>query len=346
MSLSLDKSADKACVVLNSGGEQVAGVQCDLTWNPSCVSLEGKCAANLTHGKTLNQARRGDSGMRAILLALDNLDPIPDGELFCCTFKTLKCDGGCCAINIENALGSTPQGGALRPSTSRFAGLPSGSVSNVPGGQPAGGSTGTTDGSNVVFGGGPAAAAPAGQVMAGGGGPAAGAPSGASLPGAASAPGAASVAGATGAAPGSAAAPDAPAGSSVPAAAGTPAGAVPAIGGTPAAAAPGVGSGGPALLPGSPSAPAGVATAAATAAVTAAAGTPPAAAAAATQPAAPTQPRAAATATMKRAATPTERVEDESGWGCQVDGTRSVGVWPLALLGCALLALRWRRAKG
>lgn len=319
MTLTADSVSDlsegqsaKVCVRMDSGGQKIAGVQNDLNWDGNCLAFGG-CQANLAHGKSLHmpKAPAGNS-TKALLLALDNLDPIPDGELYCCTFTVKSASpGGCCPVNITGALGSDPQGNAVRSGanggrlcmrgTSALGGGPGrpgaaagpGVVSNVPEQPvPPADAVGAATRSNVDSGGGPAAA-PAAQVFAGGGGPAPAAPA---------APGVPPVAPAAG-----------------------PASAAP----TPAAGAPGAAA--PALPPGAPAAQGTASAAAPTAAATSVASKPPL----------PTQPRAAATATVKRAATPTEKVSGNSGWGCQIAGVAPTG-WPLAAFAAVLVLARRR----
>jgi len=310
----------RVCVRMDSGGQKIAGVQNDLSWDANCLSFGG-CQANIAHGKTLSMPKSvSGNSTKAILLAFDNLDPIPDGELYCCSFTVRSASpGGCCPVNLIGALGSDPQGNPVRSgahngrlcmagSSGMGGGLGGarpgagpGVVSNVPPqGQAPGAATGGTTANNVTGGGAPPA--PAGQVMAGGGGPAPGAPG---MP-----------------------VPPAP-GASPPAAA-LPA-AVP-----PAPAAPGAPAAGVAGAPQAPAAPAAPAAAGAMA-------SPAPPAAAATKPAAPTQPAKVSSPTAKRGATPTEKVDGGgSGWGCQVGGGAAAG-WPLFAVAAVLVAVRRRR---
>ncbi len=100
--------AANVCIYMTDSGDQVAGVQMDLTWDGACMSAGAKCRANSDTGKTVQSASRGGSTLRAIMLSFDNVDPIPDGELFCCGFNLAS--GSACDVSITNLIASTPQG--------------------------------------------------------------------------------------------------------------------------------------------------------------------------------------------------------------------------------------------
>jgi hypothetical protein len=196
-STTVQQQGDKGqiCVFLSTGGLQVAGTQNDLQWDGSCATLidvggsKGDCAVAGSHGKglqqTLNPLGR-DFAFRALVLSLSNVDPMPDGPLYCCNFEGEAEPGQCCSIAVTNTGATDPRGGALSASGntakictaqgSNQPGRPIGSVNN---GQPL--TTGNT-GTGGDAGGGAAApppvpppAAPAGggpapvQVLQGGG---------------------------------------------------------------------------------------------------------------------------------------------------------------------------------
>jgi hypothetical protein len=105
------------CVSLSTGGEKVAGTQNDLTWDGNCASLPGdsSCYAAGTHGKSLSgkliTAR--DFTYRALILSLNDVDPIDDGVLYCCSFESEAEPGSCCNISIVGAQAADPSGKAI-----------------------------------------------------------------------------------------------------------------------------------------------------------------------------------------------------------------------------------------
>jgi hypothetical protein len=110
------------CVDLATEGEEVAGVQTDVVWNPACAEVDVVSCRAGDHDKPLHKSQRSPSRLRAIILALDNLDPIPDGSrLFCCDFHRLE-DGGeeDCRVSLQNVHASDSVGN--RASTGSYAG--------------------------------------------------------------------------------------------------------------------------------------------------------------------------------------------------------------------------------
>jgi hypothetical protein len=114
------KSADGAtaqvCVTLDSEGQSVAGTQNDLSWNAGCASLEAaKCVASAHHKKPLHGSipKSLQSTYRSLVFALDNVDPMADGEIYCCTFDIKGSSDSCCAVEITRIGASDPQGNAL-----------------------------------------------------------------------------------------------------------------------------------------------------------------------------------------------------------------------------------------
>jgi hypothetical protein len=108
----------RLCVLLRTEGKTVAGTQNDLTWDASCATLADKdrCEANPSHGKGLNAAIPPGSPntLRAFVLSLTDVDPIPDTELYCCSFTSkLSEQGTCCEVGISRAGASTPDGVAI-----------------------------------------------------------------------------------------------------------------------------------------------------------------------------------------------------------------------------------------
>ncbi len=108
----------EVCVRLDSGGQEVAGTENRLVWDGSCVSgpsgAEG-CYVAGSHGKDLswNYLAGADFTLKALVLSLSDVDPIPDGELYCCAFTAEAAAGSCCPLSVVAAGASDPQGNAL-----------------------------------------------------------------------------------------------------------------------------------------------------------------------------------------------------------------------------------------
>ena len=106
----------KLCVGLDSGGQKVAGTQNDLIWDGSCANLKANsCAAVPDSKKPLhgNTPSNLQSTYRALVFALDNVDPIRDGKLYCCEFELKGTGDGCCAVRFDRLGASDPVGTAL-----------------------------------------------------------------------------------------------------------------------------------------------------------------------------------------------------------------------------------------
>jgi hypothetical protein len=104
----------RLCVGLDSAGQKVAGTQNDLVWDSSCASLKKEsCAAVAESKKPLhgNMPPSVPNTYRALVFALDNVDPIRDGALYCCDFEiTKKTD--CCSVKLDRLGASDPTGHA------------------------------------------------------------------------------------------------------------------------------------------------------------------------------------------------------------------------------------------
>jgi len=102
------------CVGLDSTGQKVAGTQNDLVWDAACANLKkDSCAAIPDAKKPLhgNSPPSLPNTYRALVFALDNVDPIRDGALYCCDFEiTKKVD--CCSIKLDRLGASDPVGNA------------------------------------------------------------------------------------------------------------------------------------------------------------------------------------------------------------------------------------------
>lgn len=109
-----DGGAVRVCVGLDSTGQKVAGTQNDLVWDGSCANIKKEsCAAIPDAKKPLhgNVPPSLQNTYRALVFALDNVDPIRDGALYCCDFEiTKKVD--CCSIKFDRLGASDPSGNA------------------------------------------------------------------------------------------------------------------------------------------------------------------------------------------------------------------------------------------
>ncbi len=106
------------CVMLETNGATVAGTQNDLNWDGTCASLPGDqsaCFAAGAHGKQMQAGvpRGADFGLRVLMLSLSDVDPMPDGPLYCCRFQSEASPGSCCRISVVRAGASDPGGTAI-----------------------------------------------------------------------------------------------------------------------------------------------------------------------------------------------------------------------------------------
>jgi FG-GAP-like repeat len=82
-------------VSLQSGNGVVVGVQNEIRFDPSRLSLTpADCSVNPIIGESLTVGIHVEDAqhavLRAVVLSLQSLDPIPDGELYRCTFAVLS----------------------------------------------------------------------------------------------------------------------------------------------------------------------------------------------------------------------------------------------------------------
>jgi hypothetical protein len=109
----------QVCVGLASDGERVAGTQNDLIWDAGCANLKANsCAAVPDSKKPLhgNTPANLPATYRALIFALDNVDPIRDGKLYCCEFELTGGGDACCAVRFDRLGASDPTGNALTTS--------------------------------------------------------------------------------------------------------------------------------------------------------------------------------------------------------------------------------------
>ena len=91
-----------------------AGAKSPGTQNDSDLGRQLRLAARTraaavvagSHGKHLmphTDATRPDFCLRALILSFGDVDPMPDGPLYCCNFQSEADAGQCCTITITNA---------------------------------------------------------------------------------------------------------------------------------------------------------------------------------------------------------------------------------------------------
>ena len=116
-------------VFLDSGGERVAGTQNDLeVSSPLYLDFDADCTVNPGIGKTGSFAvapcddQPDCQRVRAIVIALDNVDEIPDGSVLYRCRMTIGADApaGLYRVRVTNGGASDPEGNALP--TDGFAG--------------------------------------------------------------------------------------------------------------------------------------------------------------------------------------------------------------------------------
>lgn len=112
------QSAD-VCVSLSGSHGKVDGIQMDLSWNPACASVnlssgnKAMCTANPATGKNVSTVVIG-SMLRALMFSILNMSPLPDAQLFCCSFTLANAPSDrCCTIGINDVRGSDAVGHAI-----------------------------------------------------------------------------------------------------------------------------------------------------------------------------------------------------------------------------------------
>lgn len=111
----------RVCVVMDAKGETVAGTQNDIGFDPSCATLsQADCVASKHHGKPLHGSipPSDPATYRSLVFALDNVDPMAEGEVYCCEFAVSSAADGCCAVTIGRLGASDPTGVALDATSS------------------------------------------------------------------------------------------------------------------------------------------------------------------------------------------------------------------------------------
>ena len=120
MSTTVSQPGDsgRICVVLStSGGEKVAGIQNRLTWDGNCATLSAatNCSAVGSHGKQVHADTDHQPSFQVniVVLSLGDVDPMPDGPVYCCNFQGEADPGQCCPITMSGAGASDPAGKAI-----------------------------------------------------------------------------------------------------------------------------------------------------------------------------------------------------------------------------------------
>jgi hypothetical protein len=112
-----DAGSAEVCVTMSGGNSQVTGLQMDLSWDPGCMTAKlaqgnaVQCTANAATGKSVQTALRAANLMRVILLSMSDQSPIPDGQLFCCSFTpTAAQENPCCSVSTGSLILAGPAG--------------------------------------------------------------------------------------------------------------------------------------------------------------------------------------------------------------------------------------------
>ncbi|GBD27546.1 hypothetical protein HRbin30_02897 [bacterium HR30] len=112
------------CVFLDGNDGTVSGLQVDLTWDSSCLSIDrssgdqAACVMNPETGRSTFQTRvLASDRMRALMVSLHDTSPMPAtvNQLFCCQFRVSAAAGGrTCGVTPANVVLSDPRGQRLR----------------------------------------------------------------------------------------------------------------------------------------------------------------------------------------------------------------------------------------
>ncbi len=113
------ESSSDICISMENSSGQVAGLQAEFQWDHNCMTaLTGsngrpQCNADPSTGKDVHAALTPRGSLKALLFSMSDLSPMPDGNMFCCSF-TFEGRPGCCGLTMSNVLGSDPSGGQDR----------------------------------------------------------------------------------------------------------------------------------------------------------------------------------------------------------------------------------------
>ncbi|MCX8073573.1 MAG: hypothetical protein N3C12_14175 [Candidatus Binatia bacterium] len=108
------------CVYLDENDGTVSGLQVDLVWDSSCLTVDrgmgdqGACVMNPETGRSTFQTRvLANDRLRALMVSLNDTTPMPESvhQVFCCQFRVSPAAGGrTCGINVANVILSDRKG--------------------------------------------------------------------------------------------------------------------------------------------------------------------------------------------------------------------------------------------
>jgi hypothetical protein len=110
------------CIAMAGGNGKASGLQMDLSWDSACMTAAraggnaAQCTSNPSTGKGVETNLLPDAQMRVLFLSVSDTSPVPDGELFCCTFTVVPSQAGsCCSVNIGNLILADAHGRRVYP---------------------------------------------------------------------------------------------------------------------------------------------------------------------------------------------------------------------------------------
>ncbi len=113
-------AASNVCISMSGSGGLIAGVQLALKWDSACMSADAgsgvsaRCTADPATGKDVHTSlKAGPGNMTALFFSMSDTSPIPDGDLFCCSFTRASTGGNpCCGLSMGKIIGSDSAGTA------------------------------------------------------------------------------------------------------------------------------------------------------------------------------------------------------------------------------------------
>jgi hypothetical protein len=104
------------CIYMATKGQQVAGIESVLRWDGTCSTLPDSphCYEVGSHGKQVqyphNLATQAEFAIKVLVLSLGDVEPMPDGPVYCCDFQGEADPGQCCNITLTGTRASDPKG--------------------------------------------------------------------------------------------------------------------------------------------------------------------------------------------------------------------------------------------
>jgi hypothetical protein len=107
---------------MEGSASRIAGIQMDLSWDDSCATADMiaggafacKSSPDAHRNVQTGQPHGLPSTLRALMFSITDPNPIPDGDLFCCSFTLATAPSRqCCDVAISGARGSTAMGKAV-----------------------------------------------------------------------------------------------------------------------------------------------------------------------------------------------------------------------------------------